>query len=831
MLPRSVIVAVTLVLLLPPAGGRAQVTGLAGWDIYIDPGHSGTENMGVFNYSEAQKNLRVGLALRDLLLSTTDIDTVYMSRTTDVEQVSLNQRSDHANFVGATWFHSIHSDAGPPSVNRTLLLWGQNGDGTEKVPNGGKAMSDIMVARLTQGMRIGSSGSIGDCSFYGCSINSGPWLSVNRRTSMPSELSEAGFHTNPTQNQRNMNADWKVLEARTFYWSILAFHGIAAPAERIATGIVADFESGLPINGAVVTIGDTTYTTDTFESLFNRYSTDPNQLRNGFYYLDRLPEGALPITVTAPDYRDFVSQLAPADEFFTFVDVALVSTKPPVVVSTTPVEADTSFRILDPIVVNFSRPMDRPTVEAAFQIDPDVPGVLAWASDKNLRFVPDSLPPLTDFVLTIAGSAAGQFGDLLDGNGDGTGGDDFILAFRTGLPDALPPRIVSSHPVHNSTEIDRQSVVTVEYDEELLSSSVRPESFRLLPIAGGADVPGALRHYTVRRQSVIQFFPSEEMTGVEWYRFEIDPGISDPFGNVEENQKRLIFRTRLNTRTQQQDIDNFESGVETNWWVPQRSGSTAGIVTDSTDRFVETSIVNPQSGGSSALAIDYGWDAAASGWLLREYLAQGAPRDVLFDDTFILSAMVFGDGSGNRLRFAVDDNWPIESAQNHEVSPWYTIDWRGWRPVEWDLSTGDVGSWIGDGVLDGTLRFDSIQLTHAPGAAEFGRIVVDDLALSVLAAPVAIEDEAVPDRLILHQAYPNPFNPTTRIEFEIPESGHVRLVVFDVTGRLVMTLANELMAAGVWSRTFDAAGLASGVYLFRLEFKGEARVGRALLIK
>ncbi len=823
---------IVVLLLLVPAAVSAQVTGLAGWDIYIDPGHSRTENTGVFNYSEAHKNLRVGLALRELLLSTTDIDTVYLSRTTDFEQVSLSQRSDHANLVGASWFHSIHSDAsGSPSVNRTLLLWGQNGDGTEKVPNGGKAMADIMVDRLTQGMRIGSSGSIGDCSFYGCSINSGPWLSVNRRTTMPSELSEAGFHTNPTQNQRNMNADWKVLEARTFYWSILAFHGIPAPPERIATGIVSDFESGLPINGASVTIGDTTYTTDTFASLFNRYSSDPDQLRNGFYYLDSLPEGSLPMTVVATDYRDFVSQLTAADFFFTFVDVALISTKPPTIVRTTPAEADTSFRILDPILIDFSRPMERPSVEASFQIVPHVTGALAWSSDQNLKFLPDSLPPMTNFVLTISGSAAGQFGDLLDGNGDGIGGDDFVLNFRTGFPDALPPRIVSSRPVHNSTENDRYSVIAIEYDEELLASSVVPERFSLFPTAGGPDVPGVLRHYVVGRQGVVQFFPVEEMTGLELYRFEIDPGVSDPFGNVEENLKRFVFQTRLNTRTQQRDIDDFESNVGTNWWVPQRSGSTTGIVTDSTDSGVEASLVNPQSGSSAALAIDYGWDKAVSTWLLREYLAQGAPRDVLFDDTFVLSAMVFGDGSGNQFRFAVDDNWPNELTRNHEVSPWYTIDWRGWRLVEWDMSTGATGSWIGDGVLDGTLRFDSIQLTHTPGAAEFGRIVVDDLSLSLLAAPVGTEDGEIPDRLVLHPNYPNPFNPTTQIEFEIPESGHVRLEVYDVTGRRVHTLADEFMTAGVWSRTWNASGLASGVYLYRLELDKRVRVGRALLLK
>ncbi|MGH7457010.1 MAG: N-acetylmuramoyl-L-alanine amidase family protein, partial [bacterium] len=213
-------IIVLAVIVFPASDLSAQVTGLAGWNIYLDPGHSQKENMGIYGYSEAEKVLRVGLALRDMLLQTTDIDTVYISRINDQQSVSLTQRTDHANSLGAAWYHSIHSDAGSSTANSTLLLWGQYRDGREKIPNGGRAMSAYMVNMLTRGMRTTTRGAIGDCSFYGCTSN-GPYLHVNRESTMPSELSEAGFHTNPAQNQRNMNAEWKKLEAMTLYWSIL----------------------------------------------------------------------------------------------------------------------------------------------------------------------------------------------------------------------------------------------------------------------------------------------------------------------------------------------------------------------------------------------------------------------------------------------------------------------------------------------------------------------------------------------------------------------------------------------------------------------------------
>jgi len=138
----------------------AQVTGLSGWNIFVDPGHSQDENMGIYNYSEAKKVLRVALNLRDLLQTKTDIDTVYLSRTNDQVQVFLSQRTTKANNLGAAWYHSIHSDAGSASANSTLLLWGQLHNGNEKNPPGGRAMSAIIVDILTRGYRTNTRGSI-----------------------------------------------------------------------------------------------------------------------------------------------------------------------------------------------------------------------------------------------------------------------------------------------------------------------------------------------------------------------------------------------------------------------------------------------------------------------------------------------------------------------------------------------------------------------------------------------------------------------------------------------------------------------------------------------
>ncbi|MBM2841379.1 MAG: 5'-Nucleotidase domain protein [Bacteroidetes bacterium] len=76
-----------------------------------------------------------------------------------------------------------------------------------------------------------------------------------------------------------------------------------------------------------------------------------------------------------------------------------------------------------------------------------------------------------------------------------------------------------------------------------------------------------------------------------------------------------------------------------------------------------------------------------------------------------------------------------------------------------------------------------------------------------------------PERITLLANYPNPFNPTTTIRFAIPVGtyGHTSLRVYDVLGREVRTLVNENLKAGSYETTFDARGLASGVYFYRLQ--------------
>ncbi|MBK6506113.1 MAG: T9SS type A sorting domain-containing protein [Ignavibacteria bacterium] len=82
--------------------------------------------------------------------------------------------------------------------------------------------------------------------------------------------------------------------------------------------------------------------------------------------------------------------------------------------------------------------------------------------------------------------------------------------------------------------------------------------------------------------------------------------------------------------------------------------------------------------------------------------------------------------------------------------------------------------------------------------------------------PVGIQpiSNVVPEKFELHQNFPNPFNPSTTIRFDVCVSGNVSLKVYDVLGREVAVLADEYLRAGSYERVFVAEDLSSGVYSY-----------------
>jgi hypothetical protein len=108
----------------------------------------------------------------------------------------------------------------------------------------------------------------------------------------------------------------------------------------------------------------------------------------------------------------------------------------------------------------------------------------------------------------------------------------------------------------------------------------------------------------------------------------------------------------------------------------------------------------------------------------------------------------------------------------------------------------------------------------------------DTVSLVVLAPVTDVATETqLPTVFSLSQNYPNPFNPSTRIDFQLPVSTHISLMVYDILGREVALLANEVKTAGSYHVTWDAANLPSGIYVYRLAAGNYVSIRKMVLVR
>lgn len=98
-----------------------------------------------------------------------------------------------------------------------------------------------------------------------------------------------------------------------------------------------------------------------------------------------------------------------------------------------------------------------------------------------------------------------------------------------------------------------------------------------------------------------------------------------------------------------------------------------------------------------------------------------------------------------------------------------------------------------------------------------------------------INNQEIPVRFNLYQNFPNPFNPATKIRFDLPANSNpnalLKLSVYDITGRLVSELLNTSYAAGKWEIDFDASSLASGTYFYKIEAGDYTAINKMILVK
>ena len=820
---------------------------LSGLTIVIDPGHGGFESDDRHvipdpgtDFWESESNFRKALHLKPLLER--QGATVFLTRTGNTDPVlddpSLTARWQFANSVNADWFHSIHSNAAGgtnPGVNFTIVLIKENIPTRQPAFPETVPMSNGIYNHIRAKIRTGGSGGniapgvYMDYTFYG-GTSGGFNLGVLNGLVMPGELSEGSFHDWYPETRRLMNNDYRKMEAYGLRNGFMQYFGVAPDTLATIAGIQSERGTGVLVNYSQVHL------------LPDDRVTTGDRFNNGFYMFDSLNPGTYSVIFETPGYFADTVEVSVGQGQNYFLDRTLESSSLPTVVSSIPVQNDTSFDASSPIRLTFSKIMDTASVRTAFSITPIVSGSFLWSANNTvLTFDPDSIVLPFDQVFTVQvdTTAMSESGLALDGNGDGTAGDPFVLTFKTKPVDAWPPVLLSTYPTPNDTVYAPNHVVCLTFDEPLDPSSVNTTNV-VIQIKGGLTLSRSVQYWERGGKGGINLYVTGGLTPDRTYRARVS-GVKDLAGNDIPLTAPIVWEFSVGPQQYiTTTIDDFNGDLG-NWFQPASSGSTTGITSAS---FLQDPTAVPVVGSNTGSAnLTYAWDTGAASWLIREYLNAGAPRSVLWERRLTrLQAYVLGDGSGTSFRFAVDDSvdvFPSGSATNHEVSEWIPIDWVGWRLVEWDLENDPVGSWIGNGILEGQIRFDSFQLSYASGSsANSGSILIDQLQVAVDAVTPVEKNELaeVPVSFALHQNYPNPFNPETRIAFDLPTESFVRLTVYDLLGKQVRTLVSEQKVPGTytvaWDARNDAGGrVSSGIYIYRLEAGEIAFTMKMVLLK
>ncbi|MDQ3021399.1 MAG: choice-of-anchor J domain-containing protein [Bacteroidota bacterium] len=147
-------------------------------------------------------------------------------------------------------------------------------------------------------------------------------------------------------------------------------------------------------------------------------------------------------------------------------------------------------------------------------------------------------------------------------------------------------------------------------------------------------------------------------------------------------------------------------------------------------------------------------------------------------------------------------------------------------------STNQGANWTSAHTQSGAV-FQHLDFAVVNGCPTGWAVGNDGVIVKMIVQGVGISNVAgeVPSSYLLKQNFPNPFNPTTNINFSIPKSGFVTLKVYDMVGKEVVTLVNEVKNAGNYIVGFNAATLPSGAYFYRIETNDFADTKKMLLIK
>jgi len=492
----------------------------------------------------------------------------------------------------------------------------------------------------------------------------------------------------------------------------------------------------------------------------------------------------------------------------------VTDTIPPHLVSSTPANNASEVSPTIEILLQYSEVLDPSTLQGGVKIwNPDgsladstlsIVGSIANAK-TTLHVQPDSIlnAPATYVIRT--------YGTMKDFGGNSVPVDS--ITFST-----VPPFIVSTYPLNKQSNVSPTVEVLLHFNGILDSTSLGGGGGCWEGNGSPADTTPSIVASVENAATTLRVRSHSMLKATTPYVVRISDRLKDRGGNTVSPDS-ISFSTSVIYAFSGTVLDSVEH--QEDWWQPLSSGSTQNVSATWTIQG------GTKESGAGAGQLTYTF-TQSSGGLIREYTPNIPSIDVGGSN---VGVWVFGDNSGHQLELWFY-YYTINGADSAFVNV-YTrsvgyVNWTGWKLMIVPLSVIPQCT----SLLEPSRKFAGFVLRQVASGAQSGMIYFDQLAVGNTPTNAPVEPVGtLPSDFSLAQNFPNPFNPTTTIEFDLPADTHVQLYVYNMLGQRVAMLLDQPERGGRHRVEFDGSGLPSGLYFYRLVTPGFTSTRKMVLIK
>lgn len=425
------------------------------------------------------------------------------------------------------------------------------------------------------------------------------------------------------------------------------------------------------------------------------------------------------------------------------------------------------------VTITFNKPVNTQKTQEAVSISPFVKCDYVWENNNSrLKLLHSAaFSPSTVYTVKVDSAAEDVNGMKLSA--------PFSFSFKTKKARFA---LASNYPKYGQKEISTTVQILLKFNNPVDKASLAG-NIQLVDADGkGVSVKANLDRLS---EGKIWFSPSKPLFPGSLYRIKLRSGIKDSDLMALPADTAIEFTTTALDYQGGVILDSLENIAF--WNQPDESGAVAE------NTYFELSKLQRVSGLASGRLVYRLKDTSGYcriGWTGALDKIGGSK----------LGVWVYGDLSMNRLRFFISRGG--FALLPFDLGP---VDWTGWKLKMIDLSdVANVTSLL-------------LGIEHSEGAALSGELYFDDLQQDIV-LPVANETEKViPQDFALLNNYPNPFNPSTVIAYDLPMESTVELKVYDILGNEVSVLEKGLRSAGRHSAIFNASAVSSGVYFCRIQ--------------